>query len=239
MLWWKPNLSHSPVKLFCWYFCHTPAPTCISSVPLLALNSLQAPKLLNLPCSLLLGSQPVIRQGWSNGNMKEIFLSAALIIHFLLQTETQFLLQGFLPPWAAGISSWTSAGTALIHPGPRHKSLQIPSCSFQEPADLHQALTQQCISFMFTRKQSFCGHRRKDNKASFVIFSSTVMWRLTSGLSPASPAGRWASGHRGGWTMLPLQGSVGAVTQSFTTLRFWKVSWKKECSELGFFAFCL
>lgn len=114
-----------------------------------------------------------------------------------------------------------------IPPGPRHKSLCKPlpgtfRVLLQDPADLHQALSQQCISFIFTRKESFCGYRRKDNKASLVIFSSTVMWCLSSGLSPASPAGKWVSGHKGGWTMLPLQGSVGAVTQPFTILSFWK-----------------
>lgn len=61
------------------------------------------------------------------------------------------------------------------------------------------------------------------------------MWCLTFGLSPTSPAGRWVCGHREVWTMLPLQGSVGAVAQLFT--QFLKSLWKKECSEVGFFAF--
>lgn len=60
------------------------------------------------------------------------------------------------------------------------------------------------------------------------------MWCLASGLSPASPAGKWVSGHKKGWTMLPLQGSVGAVTQPFTTLSFWEVYERRSAWRLAF-----
>lgn len=42
------------------------------------------------------------------------------------------------------------------------------------------------------------------------------------------------SGHRGGWTILPLQGSVGAVIQSFTTLSFWKAYERRTALRLAF-----
>lgn len=87
---------------------------------------------------------------------------------------------------------------------PRHKSLSksLP-CTFrllfQDHADLHQALFHKCISTVLARKQSFCGPKRKDDKASLwsTLIRSCVIWCLISGPSPNSPAGNWVSGQRG------------------------------------------
>lgn len=126
MLWWKANLSHSPAKLaglFCWCFCHTPTPTC-SSMPLLALSSLQPSRPLNLPCSPLLGSQPVIRNAWSNWNMREMFSSAALISHFLFKSESHFFFRAFCHPELQifPVRPQQVQPHSWINPGPMYKS---------------------------------------------------------------------------------------------------------------------